>query len=185
MDAAPALKGALARWRRRVLQADAVLMALVLAVVIYGAQAISGGFRPLLQLFQDRPIASAVGALVLLVVLLGIHFLNRGWAARRIARSLPDETATGNWRAAFLKNTVFWRSIFRKSPTGLGHSAIRQLHALRDQVEAYVQRLNNQFMEEGAVPPKLQGGIAGPVGGDDSVAAQADSGTVEGQGMRG
>jgi GTPase SAR1 family protein len=181
MDAAPALKAALGRWRRRVLQADAVLMTLLLAVVIYGAQAISGGFRPLLQLFQDRPIGSAVGAVVVVAVLLAIHFLNRGWAARRIARSLPDETASGNWRAAFLKNTVFWRSIFRKSPAGLGHGAVRQLHALRDRVEAFVQRLNNQFMEEGAVPvnPQVESG-GQEASGAGRAASDGGSGNREG-----
>jgi GTPase SAR1 family protein len=185
MDAAPALKGALGRWRHRVLQADAVLMVLLLAAVIYGAQAMSGGFRPLLQLFQEQPVASAVGAVVLLAVLLGVHFLNRGWAARRIARSLPDETSTGNWRAAFLKNTVFWRSIFRKSPTGLGHGAIRQLHALRDRVEAYVQRLNNQFMDEGAGAAQPQAGIAEPAVGEEPATSEAGSGNEESQRARG
>jgi hypothetical protein len=171
--------------RHRVLQADAVLMVLLLAAVIYGAQAMSGGFRPLLQLFQEQPVASAVGAVVLLAVLLGVHFLNRGWAARRIARSLPDETSTGNWRAAFLKNTVFWRSIFRKSPTGLGHGAIRQLHALRDRVEAYVQRLNNQFMDEGAGAAQPQAGIAEPAVGEEPATSEAGSGNEESQRARG
>lgn len=150
MDALPALKSALARWRRRVLQADFVAMAVVLAIVVYGAQAMTGGFGPLLSAIQESPVWSGLGAAILVLILLAIHFLNRNWVARRVAQSLPDETASGNWRAAFLKNTVFWRSIFRKSPTGLGRGSVRQLHALRDRVEAYVQRLNNQFMDEGA-----------------------------------
>jgi GTPase SAR1 family protein len=152
MDAAPALKGALGRWRRWVVRADAVMMAVVLIIVVYAAQAMADGFGPLLEAIPAYPVTSVLAAIALLAALVGIHFLNRRWAARRIARSLPDETASGNWRAAFLKNTVFWRSIFRKSPTGLGRGAIRHLHALRDQVEAYVQRLNNQFMDEGAAP---------------------------------
>ena len=155
MDALPALKNAMGRWRRNVVRADVVLMAIVLAVVVWGAQALTDGFAPwfdgtMLGAMQDRPIISALGVLLLLGVLVGIHFMNRGWAARRIARTLPDESASGNWRAAFLKNTVFWRSIFRKSPTGLGRGAVRQLHALRDQVEGFVQRLNNQFMDQGS-----------------------------------
>ncbi|MCA1792134.1 MAG: dynamin family protein, partial [Thioalkalivibrio sp.] len=152
MDAAPALKGALGRWRRWVVRADAVMMAVVLLVAVYVAQAMADGFGPLLEAIPAYPVTSGVAAIALLAVLLGIHVLNRRWAARRIARTLPDETASGNWRAAFLRNTVFWRSIFRKSPAGLGRGAIRQLHALRDQVEAYVQRLNNQFMDDRAAP---------------------------------
>jgi GTPase SAR1 family protein len=156
MDAAPALQGALGRWRRWVVRADAVMMAVVVIVVVYAAQAMADGFGPLLEAIPAHPVSSGLAAFVLLAVLLGIHFLNRRWAARRIARSLPDETASGNWRAAFFKNTVFWRSIFRKSPAGLGRGAIRQLHALRDQVEAYVQRLNNQFMDEGSAPKQTR-----------------------------
>ncbi|WP_410345443.1 dynamin family protein [Thioalkalivibrio sp.] len=158
MDAAPALKAALGRWRRWVVRADAAMMVVVLALVLYAAQAMADGFGPLLEAIQAHPVTSGLAVVVLLAVLLGIHFLNRRWAARRIARSLPDETASGNWRAAFLKNTVFWRSILRKSPAGLGRSALRQLHALRDQVEAYVQRLNNQFMDERAVPKSADAG---------------------------
>lgn len=155
MDALPTLKNAMARWRRNVIRADIVLMALVLAVVVWGAQALTGGFAPwfdgtVLGAMQDRPITSTLGAVLLLLVLGGIHFMNRGWAARRIARNLPNESASGNWRAAFLKNTVFWRSVFRKSPAGLGRGTVRQLHALRDRVEGFVQRLNNQFMDQGS-----------------------------------
>ncbi len=171
MDARPALQGALARWRRNVVRADVVLMVLVIALVVWGAQALTGGFGPwldgtMLEAMRDRPVVSVLAVVVLLVVLGGIHFLNRGWAARRVARSLPEESASGNWRAAFRKNTVFWRSIFRKSPAGLGRGSVRQLHALRDQVEGFVQRLNNQFMDEGApASGTAAGGTPGDVAG--------------------
>lgn len=181
MDAMPAVRDAMARWRRNVVRVDAVLMSLVLALVIWSLQAVSGGFAPWFDgtawaAVQDRPILSSLGGVVLAAVLLGIHFMNRGWAARRIARNLPNESASGNWRAAFLKNTVFWRSIFRKSPVGLGRGAVRQLHALRDQVEGFVQRLNNQFMDEGSessrrvASPAASGAV---VVGDDSTAETA------------
>jgi GTPase SAR1 family protein len=155
MDALPALTNAMGRWRRNVVRADVVLMALLLAVVVWGAQALTDGFAPwfdgtMLSAMQDRPITSILVVALLLGVLAGIHFMNRGWAARRVARSLPNESASGNWRAAFQKNTVFWRSIFRKSPSGLGRSAVRQLHGLRDQVEGFVQRLNNEHMDAGS-----------------------------------
>lgn len=158
VDIAPALTGAMARWRRRVIQANVVLMALALAVVIYGAQALTGGFGPwldgtVLQAMQEAPVRSGLGVLALLAALFGIHFFNRGWLARRVARNLPEETASGNWRAAFLKNTVAWRSIFRSAPVGLGGRSLRRLHSLRDEAEAYVQRLNNQFMNEASAAP--------------------------------
>jgi GTPase SAR1 family protein len=174
MDALPALRNAMARWRRNVVRADVALMALVLAAVVWVAQALADGFTPwfdgtMLGAMQDRPITSALGVLLLLGVLAGIHFMNRSWAARRVARSLPDESASGDWRAAFQKNTVFWRSIFRKSPVGLSHGAVRKLHALRDQVEGFVQRLNNEFMDEGSL--SAEKARANAAGGDDVIEA--------------
>ncbi len=148
MDALPALKEALGRWRRWVVRIDVVMMAVLLAAALYAARSMAGGFSALLEAIPAHPVASGSAAVALLAALLGIHFFNRRWLARRVARSLPQETASGNWQAAFLKNTVFWRSILRASPTGLGRGALRRLHALRDQFETYVQRLNNQFMDE-------------------------------------
>lgn len=167
MDAVPALTEAMHKWRRRVLQADVVLMALFLAAVIYGAQMLTGGFSAwfdgrLFQAVQDRPWVSGAVLILLVVALLGIHFFNRGWVARRVERGLPEETATGNWRAAFRKNTVIWRSVFRKLPVGLGRGAVRQLHKLREQAEAYVQRLNNQFMDTGPSQPAGRADDANP-----------------------
>ena len=167
MDAVPALTEAMHKWRRRVLQADVVLMALFLAAVIYGAQLLTGGFSAwfdgrLFQAVEARPWVSGVALILLVAFLLGIHFFNRGWVARRVERGLPQETATGNWRAAFRKNTVIWRSVFRKSPVGLGRGAVRQLHKLREQAEAYVQRLNNQFMDTGPSQPAGRADDANP-----------------------
>ncbi|MFO8152005.1 dynamin family protein [Thioalkalivibrio sp.] len=170
MDVRPALQSAMARWRRNVVRADVVLMAIVLALVVWGAQALTGGFAPwfdgtMLETVGDRPVISVLAVVLLLVVLAGIHFINRGWVARRVARSLPEESSSGNWRAAFRKNTVFWRSIFRRSPVGLGRRSLRQLHDLRDQVEGFVQRLNNQFMDEEApVAGMTASGARGSVG---------------------
>jgi len=165
MDALPALTGAMHKWRRRVLQADAALMALLLVAVGYVAQLFTGGFGAwidgrLWQAALDRPLLSGLAVIALLAALSGIHFFNRGWVAQRIARGLPEETSTGDWRAAFRKNTVFWRSIFRKLPVGLGRGAVRQLHKLREQAEGYVQRLNNQFMDAGSGKPT--GGTQAP-----------------------
>ncbi|NDY94880.1 dynamin family protein [Wenzhouxiangella limi] len=154
MDTLPALRDAMARWRRNVLWSDAVLMTIVLAAVIWGVSALGGGFGAwfdgsIIEAVQQRPIAWAVSSAALLGVLLGIHFMNRHWNAQRIARGLRDESASGNWRTAFLKNTVFWRSLLRTTPSGLGKNHLRKLHLLRDRAEGFVQRLNNAFMGAG------------------------------------
>ncbi|AGA34577.1 dynamin family protein [Thioalkalivibrio nitratireducens DSM 14787] len=154
MDALPALTRALGRWRRRVVQANALMMGVVLVAGVWVGQSLTGGFAPwfdgtLTQGMREHPVISSLVVVLLAGLLLGIHFFNRGWVARRVARTLPNETASGNWRAAFFRNTAFWRSIFLRAPAGLGRGAIRQLHALREQAETYVQRLNDQFMDEG------------------------------------
>ena len=151
MDALPAVREAMSRWRRRVLWADAALMAIVLALVAWGAITLTGGTADWLDgtafsTMEDHPVASVAGGIVLLVLLAGIHFMNRRWLSGRVARSLSSESTSGNWQSAFLKNTVWWRSIFRKTPVGMGKGRIRKLHALRDEAERMVQRLNNLFM---------------------------------------
>lgn len=187
MDALPALRNAMGRWRRNVLRANVVLMAIVLAVVVWGAQAMTGGFAPwfdgtMLAVMQERPVLSLSGVFVLLAALVVIHFMNRGWAARRIARSLPKESASGNWREAFLKNTVFWRSIFRKSPVGLSRNAVRQLHALRDQVEGFVQRLNDEFMEQGSSAAKASQRASGAMAAEETPSdVPGSNGTASGE----
>ncbi len=163
MDALPALQKSLERWRRRVLQFDAVMFAVVaviLGVVGYNA---AGGLRPWLdgsawQAMGERPLLTVFGVVVLVIVLLGLHFFNRRWLGRRIARGLATEAAAGNLRAAFEKNTRSWRPLMRRAPLGLGRRMLRRLHGLRDQAEAYIQRLNNQFVD--ASPISRQGGRA-------------------------
>ncbi|WP_018866466.1 MULTISPECIES: dynamin family protein [unclassified Thioalkalivibrio] len=163
MDALPALKKALEKWRRRVVQFDAGMFAVVAVLLgLIGYQS-AGGIAPwtdgsVWQAMGERPLMTGFGLVVLAIVLGGIHFFNRRWLARRIARTLPTETAAGNWRAAFEKNTRPWQPMMGRAPLGLGRRMISRLHQLRDRAEAYIQRLNNQFVD--ASPVSRQGGRA-------------------------
>jgi hypothetical protein len=148
MDALPALSHAAERWRRRVLRFDAAMFAVLLIILGVVAYQLSGGDTAgVWQTIVDRPWLTGFGVVVLVVALAGIHFFNRRWLARRIARTLPTETASGNWRAAFEKNTRVWQPMFRRSPVGLGRRMVSRLHQLRDRAEAYIQRLNNEFVD--------------------------------------
>ncbi|MEX2576184.1 MAG: dynamin family protein [Halofilum sp. (in: g-proteobacteria)] len=157
MDALPTIRGALERWRRRVLQFDAVMMgALVAVLAVIGYQA-TGGLGPWIDgqawtAMLNNPAWSTIGAVVILGALAGIHFFNRRWLARRVARDLPQESASGNWRAAFLKSTRPGRALFAR-PKGLGKRQLSRLHKLRDEAESYIQKLNNQFVDASAVAP--------------------------------
>lgn len=153
-DALPTLAEALADWRRRVMQADLVMLGVAIAAMLYLGQRATGGFAPWLDgtvsaAAQAHPVLATLLGGGAAAVLLGIHFFNRRWTARRIERNLPTETPAGNLRAAFRRNTVFWRSIFRSAPAGLKRATVRQLHHLREQTEGYIQRLNNQFVDAG------------------------------------
>ncbi len=158
MDALPALKSRIARWRRRVLQFDAVMMGVLLAIlVVIGYQA-TGGFGPWVDgrvwaTMQGSLTWTAVGAVLIVGALVAIHYFNRRWLARRIARGLPQESSSGNWRAAFLENTRPTRSVFARRPKGLGKRGLSRLHKLRDNAEAFIQKLNNQFVDANAVAP--------------------------------
>lgn len=157
VDARPAIKRSLERWRRRVLQFDAAMMgALVVVLAAIGYQ-VTGGIQPWIDgqawsAMLNQPVWSGIGAALLVAALVGTHFFNRRWLARRIARELPQETASGNWRAAFLKSTRPLRSLFGR-PKGLGGRQLSRLHKLRDNAESYIQRLNNQFVDASAVAP--------------------------------
>ncbi len=155
-DALPGIKRSLERWRRRVLQFDAGMMGALLAVLAVIGYQVTGGIAPWIgggawTAMGDSPIWTTLGVILLAAALVGIHFFNRSWLARRIARGLPRESSSGNWRAAFLKNTRSWRSLFAPGPKGLGRRALSRLHKLRDDAESYIQKLNNQFVDAGAV----------------------------------
>lgn len=166
-DVTPVLTEALNRWKRRVLQFDLLTMGLFLALLVYVAELLGGGVSgfvdgSLWQSAHDNPWGVGLIGFAVFLILLALHVFNRSWLARRIASRLAKEGVGGNLREAFLKNTVIWRSIFRARPAGLGRTAMRQLQALREKTEAYVQRLNNQFMETG-MPTQVP-----RVGADDS-----------------
>ncbi len=158
-DARPAIKRSIERWRRRVLQFDAGMMgALIVGLVVIGYQ-VTDGIGPWIDgrawtAMAQSPIWTSLGAVVLAGALVGIHWFNRRWLARRIARELPQESSAGNWRAAFLKNTRPWRSLFAPGPKGLGRRALSRLHKLRDEAESYIQKLNNQFVDAAAASPE-------------------------------
>ncbi len=155
MDALPALSHAVERWRRRVLRFDAAMLAAILIILGVLAYQLSGGETAgIWQTLTNRPWLTGFGVVVLVVVFAGIHFFNRRWLARRVARTLPTETSSGNWRAAFEKNTRVWQPMFRRSPVGLGRRMVNRLHQLRDRAEAYIQRLNNEFVDVRSASPQ-------------------------------
>lgn len=138
------------RWRRQTLIVDALLvLPIVLACVVIfiwahdAAMAIVG---PILAL-------SAVGIATIVIAAvawLAIHFGVRGWVSRRLAKAIEParKHAFGlDLKAAFLRDTKWWRSLFRLNPKGWHWLARRRVARIRQSNESIVRRLNDQFTQ--------------------------------------
>lgn len=154
----PQLAAAMKRWRKLVLIGDAVWLAL-LALFFGGIASLAGGDTVsafLTWLTQSQPAWTGglpIGVLVALVVLAGLfgagHFWLRSFMGRRVARSLPERYGDVdlNLQQGFLRNTRFFRSIFRKKPAGWSGGAEKRIFSIREAVAEHVQRINDLFTD--------------------------------------
>lgn len=160
MDAEPALRRALERWRRGVLRADLATGVGVLALLALwlhfslGWTAVFDG--RLWAALTGSPMLVGFGLGLLVVGQLAAHFFYRRWVARRVAARLPEEVRAGHLRRAFLRNTKPWRSLFARQPVGFGKRTHRQLVELRDVAERFVQKLNDLHVDSGAAGRRTQ-----------------------------
>jgi hypothetical protein len=152
--AIPAVREAMARWKRRVLWGDALAFGLLLIalVAITLNQGYWQGFSfapPWLDAFLASPPLQIGATIASLAVVLGLHFLIRSLAARSLLRQLKRQTdklaIRGNLSNAFLRNTKPWRSIFSSIPAGWGRGARKRLAQVKEDADNYVQTLNDRF----------------------------------------
>lgn len=149
----PGIRALIARWRGMVLQADVLLLLLLLGAAI--------GLSLWQPELRDRAIteigtlAATMQGLGMLaggaaVLLLGGHFQVRRWAARRLgarlARELPAAEAQRMQRV-LRKNTRFWRSIFEVDPVGWSARARSRLDQIMNDAHRHVQALNDRFTD--------------------------------------
>ncbi|MGB1310427.1 MAG: dynamin family protein [Leucothrix sp.] len=145
-QAVPQLSLARSRWRKRVALFDLLL---ILPLLIGAASAL-WSVGPLKQ-WLDNPISLlgdwlSMGLLIGLgVVCLFIHFLVRHWAAKSVAAPLSHETPYGNLSAAFLKGTQLRTSVLRAKPIGWSRRVSAKLFAVRNDVDQFIQQLNDNF----------------------------------------
>ncbi|MDA3920905.1 MAG: dynamin family protein [Salinisphaera sp.] len=138
------------RWRRRTLTYDAlVAVPVVLACIaafIWAHDAAMGVAGQMLSL-----TAIGIGLIVAAIVLcLAVHFGFRRIAAKQIAKTIEParQQAFGlDLRAAFLRDTRWWRSLFRLHPKGWHWLARRRVKKIRRSNESIVRRLNDQFTQ--------------------------------------
>jgi len=145
-QAVPQLSVARSRWRKRVLLLDTLVLGL-LAAVVGSILWLFGSLKEWLS--NPEGLLSnwfALGIIIGFVVLcLIIHFLIRRWSAKAVAKSLSSETSYGDLSAAFLKSARAWTSIFRTKPVGWSKRISGKLSAIRNDVDQFVQKLNDNF----------------------------------------
>lgn len=151
----PMLQAAMGRWRKQVLVGDGVWVAALALLLVGGAGYglgldLGAGLAWLADGGAGLLSPRLTGALVVLAGLfLGGHFWLRQAIARRIAATLPERMGHVDLdvRAAFLKNSRFFRSLFRRLPTGWGAGTRRRLFAIREAVARHVQTFNDLYTD--------------------------------------
>lgn len=150
----PALTDIGRRWRKRVLIGDAVAYALVALLFFFitnklgqwNGMSLEAGWWQWLTESNMRLYFAAGG---LYIFLLAIHFGVRTLAAKSLKGwigKLAAELGTrGNLYEAFLLNTRPWRSVFSITPVGWGRRTKRDIEAVLDDSDTYVQDLNDRF----------------------------------------
>ena len=176
----PYLQRLVAKWRRKVLIGDGIVVGLL--ALAAGGLAYAGGGEALYQfgswLINDRPewLANWPARLVGLVggvaiALLGVHFALRNAIAHQIAVTLPERMGQMdlNVRLAFLKNTSFFQSMFRRNPVGWGAGTKKRIYVIREMIGRHVQTWNDMYTDPAG--NKLGEAVAVPVA-DGRIQAQ-------------
>ncbi len=160
----PMVASALAHWKKRVLIGDAVVMGgLLLALLAYS---INAGywqgfhFAPSWLGPEASPFIAPILAILLVLALGGIHFGVRTLAARSLLSGLRKKAKElgikANPVSAFLRSTRPWRSILRKNPAGWSRKSRKQLRAVLQSTDVYIQTLNDQFTNPSGSEKLLQ-----------------------------
>ncbi len=157
-EVVPQLTAALKRWRKLVLIGDAVWTVLLLALFGGIASLVGSDTVPAFLSWLGEagpawaaglPVRGLVAALLVGGLFGAGHLWLRAFAARRVAGTLPERFGDVdlNLRAGFLRNTRFFRSIFRKRPAGWGAGAEKRIFGIREAVAEHVQRINDIYTD--------------------------------------
>ncbi|MCK5813570.1 MAG: dynamin family protein [Cocleimonas sp.] len=149
-QAIPQLIQATQSWRKRVLWLDAIIISLLFGVSSYATHELG------MWSFSELPSPTVLisSGIAFVVVFIALHFFIRGKVANSIAATLNEEESYGNVRAAFLKNTRFFRSILIDKPAGWGRATINKLDNIRQDIESFVQELNDVFSHSAKKEPE-------------------------------
>lgn len=177
----PALAELVHVWRKRTLIGDAIVLVLALAAFLFGSIQLGqwDGWHYQASWWQwltETPLRIFLGALAAYIIWLGLHYGVRRLAAKSVA-PLARKTAAkrgirGNLAAAFLANTVLWRSIFSSKPRGWTRRNRRLLGEVLEDTDRYVQDLNDSFTNPSGTHPEPDTQEEARIGGTSAAAQE-------------
>jgi hypothetical protein len=149
-EQADTLRGALARWRRRVLWIDGILFVLILGGLL--AWTIHLGYwngivfsPPWLDSFKEHTWLQIPAVLILLALIVTVHL----WVRRIAAHRIVEPGLAHAWD----RNSRWWQSVLRNEPRGWGRRARERLEQARTDAKRYIQMLNDHFTNPSGVAP--------------------------------
>lgn len=151
----PAVKDAMSKWMKLVLTLDGIAFGLILTMMFV----LSEWLNPWALFsfdFTNDNVISIIKITVITAVVAGVHFSVRKFAAKRIASKISVKTVAGDVRKAFLKNTVFLRSIFRPVPAGWSMRTRRTLQEVLADASEFVQTMNDRYTRPSGLEAPVQ-----------------------------
>jgi len=159
--AVPLLATAVARWRKRTLVADGVILALL--ILVFLAWGINAGHwkglsyeAPWLEALKGISWGVESLEVIIIAALIFLHFKVRKLAARSILpwlrKQLKGQYLPGDIIAAFERNTRTWRTVFSGKPVGWGNWAHQKVLKVLNDCETYIQTLNKTYTNPRALP---------------------------------
>lgn len=138
-------------WRKSVLMTDATLFG-VIAIALAADGLTMGWFSGLSLdvLASDSGssfIGLGIGAAVVAVLLIWLHFLARKLHGKRIIRKLEKAGEDSRVIKVFKKNIRFPRTVLTSRPAGWGAMTTKRLVLVREAADKFVQTLNDKYTD--------------------------------------
>lgn len=145
----PEVNGYLARWRKRVLWGDAMIVTALVAGSAGIIYMLGVNFEEIIRQMTANKIISIAAVAAVFGVFLGLHFWLRKRAAAAVLKRIPAQIGPGDpdMRLAFKRSTRFDRSIFHRNPAGWGKRSVKRLEAIILSANQQVERLNDHYAD--------------------------------------
>ncbi|MCW9048516.1 MAG: dynamin family protein [Gammaproteobacteria bacterium] len=150
----PKLISMISNWRRAVLSMDVIVLftlGIIVGVSMIMDSFIAEVFSSFVSWMGESTGKQLTGLLVLYMLFLSIHFTSRNFAIKRQLNKLMKDDCADEFRTtlkrAFIKNTLFFRSIFRPQVVGWGYFSKRTIKKVKNQADLFIQKLNDQYAQ--------------------------------------